>query len=404
MSAITLTKLQQARSRILLNHVFLGTLMLSVPMIRDDSKTPTACTNGKTIYYNQEFVDKLQMDELIFLVVHELAHIMFKHALRRSDRHPLLWNVAADFAINWLLSTMKFKIIDGVCLDQKYAGMSAEQIYDDLIKNLPPPPPAGSGGDPEGQGGQQQGQGGSGQQPNQQGKAGRGQGFPQIGGLGADLIEPEAMSPAERAETERQIDGIVAQAANTARMAGKMPAELDRAVGALLNPSVPWQVLLREYMTRITQDDESWNRRNRRISSVFMPAKHSLKLGPIVMIGDTSGSISNDELQDVATEISAIADTMQPSEIRIVWADTRVAGEQVFEVGEEVVIDPKGGGGTDMVVPLAYVEQYNPEIVILFTDCYTPWPLSEPPYPLIVISSTNEKSPIGQWVRYHRSK
>ena len=79
-----------------------------------------------------------------------------------------------------------------------------------------------------------------------------------------------------------------------------------------------------------------------------------------------------------ASEIQAVADMVQPEHIRLVWADTQVADEVVFERGEPLKFDVKGGGGTDMRVPLKHFEQYEPEVVILLTDMYTPWPSTAP--------------------------
>jgi predicted metal-dependent peptidase len=118
-----------------------------------------------------------------------------------------------------------------------------------------------------------------------------------------------------------------------------------------------------------------------------------------VLIGDTSGSIGNDELVKYMSEAAAIAEEVRPEHIRIMWADTRVAGEQVFEEGEPITPKPMGGGGTDMRVPLREAEQYEPEVVVLFTDGYTPWPDGEPPFPLIVCCTTETEVPIGIDVR-----
>jgi predicted metal-dependent peptidase len=135
---------------------------------------------------------------------------------------------------------------------------------------------------------------------------------------------------------------------------------LERLIGEILDPVVPWPIILRDYMTRVTKDDEQWNRRNRRFQSVYLPARHSEKMGEIVLIGDTSGSIGNDELCKYMAEAGAIAEDVRPERIRILWADTKVAGEQVFEDGEPIVAKPKGGGGTDMRVPLKHAESTSP--------------------------------------------
>jgi len=152
-------------------------------------------------------------------------------------------------------------------------------------------------------------------------------------------------------------------------------------------------------MTRVTKDDEQWSRRNRRFQGVYLPARHSEKMGPIVCIGDTSGSIGNDELKQYGGEAGAIAQDVHPERIVFLWADTRVAGVQVFEEGDELDLQPKGGGGTDMRVPLKKAEDYQPEVVVLFTDGYTPWPDVDPPYPLIVCCTTDAPVPVGMDIR-----
>jgi predicted metal-dependent peptidase len=198
----------------------------------------------------------------------------------------------------------------------------------------------------------------------------------------------------------RKMKQKVAQAANAARLAGKLKGDLARMVTEFLDPKVPWVDVLRDYLLCIVKDDESWSKRNRRFGNIYLPARHSESMGPIVIIGDSSGSIwcSPEELETFATEIQSVADLMQPEHIRLIWADTQVAGETVFERGDTLVFDVKGGGGTDMRVPLEYVEQYDPEVVILLTDGYTPWP-TEPDYPLIVCCSTSTNVPIGNVIR-----
>lgn len=377
--ANTITRLQKARARMFINHPFFATLVITTPqvMTRD---IPTAATDMKSIFYNPDFMEKCPSIPAIETVVaHEASHIFLYHGLRRMGRNPKRWNIACDFAINLMLVENGFEPLDWVpwCYDKKYAGMSAEQIYD-LREKEAKEKGKGPGGKP-GQPGDDDGLGGE---------------------MAGDLMEPsDNMDPEARATIERQIQQKVAQAATMARMAGKLTGSLERMVGEILDPTVPWQALLRDYATRITRDTESWQKRNRRFPNVYLPDRHNVRMGEVIMIGDTSGSITNDELAKVATEVESLADQMQPEQIRLVWADTQVKGEQIFLPGEPIVTEPKGGGGTDMRVPLDYAEQFDAQVVILITDGYTPWPEVPPNYPLIVCCTTDAPVPIGEVVR-----
>jgi predicted metal-dependent peptidase len=351
-----MNKLTKAKARMLVKQPFFATLIMSTPL-KVDNTIPTAATDMHNIYYNEEFIDNLDMPTVEFVLAHEVMHMILEHGLRLRGRNPRKFNRACDYAINLILKNSGFTPWMHCLLNTEYKGMSAEQIYELLYDTGEDDP------------------------------------------MGQDLREPENMDQEGKPRAQREIQQKIAQAANVARMAGKLPGDIARLVDEILNPTVPWQDMLREYMTRITKDDESWSRRNRRFGSVYLPARYSERMGELVIIGDTSGSISAKELNAVAAEVQAIAETVRPETIRVVWADAKVCGEQTFEMGETITFEPKGGGGTDMRVPLEYVEQYQPEIVILATDGYTPWPRVEPPYPLIVCCSTKAEVPIGNVVR-----
>jgi predicted metal-dependent peptidase len=369
-----MTRMSKARAKMLLRHPFFATLVMTTPLVETD-EVPTAGTDMVKLYYNPEWINGLNDEEEVMgLLAHEVMHIAMMHGLRGYGRNPMVWNIACDFAINLVLDEAGFKLPANGCLDKKYANMSADEIYEQLMQQA--------------------------SQARKQGKSGQpGDGLPQPGGAGQDLMEPKAMNPADEAKIKRGIQQKVAQAANVARMAGKVGAELERLIGEILEPKVPWTQLLRDFMTRTTKDDESWGRRNRRFQNVYLPTRHSEAMGEAILIGDTSGSIGNDELAKYMSEAGVIAEDCKPERIRILWADTRVAGEQVFEPGDPLDPKPAGGGGTDMRVPLEYATRYDPEFVILFTDGYTPWPDVEPDYPLIVCCTTDADCPVGLVVR-----
>jgi predicted metal-dependent peptidase len=341
--------------------VFFASIILSTEMLVNND-IPTAATDMVKIYYNENFIKELDNDVILFVLAHEVMHIILKHGLRRHNRDKELWNIACDYAINYQLKHAGFKLWPKALYAAEYADMSAEQIYDLLVEETDN---AGGYGDP----------------------------------LTGDLMDAPTMGdPTKTAEIEHQISQKVAIAATQARMAGKMPAGLDILVKGILTPEVPWPDLLREYMLSVVKEDESWSRRNRRFE-VVLPGTYSEQMGELVIIGDTSGSTGYaGYYARIAGELNAIKDMVKPERTRVVWADDEDCSlEEVFEPGDDIDLHPKGGGGTDMRKPLAFVEKYDPCIVILITDGYTPWP-DEVPYPLIVLCTTNVEAPIGRTI------
>ena len=357
--------LSNARGRLILQQMFWASLILSLPIVEDDTLVPkTACTDGRRICYHPEFVLNESLGVVMFMLAHEAAHVMLMHATRQQERKRGRWNIACDHAINLMLKACGFEIWKSCYCDPRFAGMSAEQIYDIL-----------------------------------EGEADKGGGDDECeGGFGKDLVT-RPMSPEEVREIEQTIKGKVAQAATQAKMAGQLPAGVALAVDGLLNPPQRWQDIFRSYMRQSAADTESWTHRNRRYHHVVLPGRWNLKMGELVVIADTSGSMMCDQVMgQIGVELQGIADQIKPTRTRIIWADdAECSSQQVFEYGEKIVIEPQGGGGTDMRRPLKYVERYNPLVTLLITDTYTPWPASTP-YPLVVASTTEHKAPIGRTV------
>jgi predicted metal-dependent peptidase len=368
--------MQKARAKLLLQHVFWAGIIIPTPMIEDES-IPTAMTDMVSVTYNPKFINSLTTEVVLFVLVHEAMHIMLKHGIRRGNRDPIAWNCACDFAINIQLKDWGFTLWDQCLVDPKYRGMSAEQIYDSFPKR---------GG----------GRGGEGRKPGEKPQPGDDD-FQ--GGFGGDLQEPKNMDAEGKAKIEREINGKITQAHTIARMAGKMPADLDKLLKDFLNPKVPWFEELQQLLTRVCYDEENWSRRNRRVQDYYLPSRYNLKAGEIVVIGDTSGSMQQPDMDRAAGEINGVKDQINPERIRVVWADAKDCNHmETFEDGEDLVLHPKGGGGTNMCLPMKFVEQFDPRVVIMITDCETPWPKTEPDYPLIVVSTTKKACPWGRTI------
>jgi len=357
----TMGKMEKARARMIIEHVFFASVILSTPYV-ENKDIPTAATDMEKVYYNPEFIESLELKVVMFVISHEIMHVVLKHGLRRGSRTVMtvsgdsLWNIACDYAINIILKDSGFQLWEHAYVDEKYRGMSAEEIYDDLLKNsrtikMPP------------------------------------------NGIGNDLLPPPTNDPAKINKIDQTITTRIVQATTIARAQGKMPGHLDRIVNGIINPPLPWQELLRDFAMRVVQDEESWSRRNRRYKPI-LPGRHSRTMGEIVLIGDTSGSMPDDTYPQIGEELGYIVASVKPERVRVIWADDEeCSNEEVFEPGEAIVLHPKGGGGTDMRLALNYVKQYDPLVVILVTDCLTPWPDEPTSYPLIVCATTKSSSP-----------
>ena len=97
----------------------------------------TLATDGRTFYYNLEFVDSLNPKECEFGFAHEVLHNVFDHMGRRNERDPQLSNIAADYAVNQILVDEKIGEVPRkikIFQDNKYRGWSYEQIYEELEK------------------------------------------------------------------------------------------------------------------------------------------------------------------------------------------------------------------------------------------------------------------------------
>jgi predicted metal-dependent peptidase len=358
--------------------MFFASILLQTPMIEDPT-CATAWTNMVVIGYNPAFIESLDVPTAKFVIIHEIMHIILKHGLRLGGRDPAEWNRCCDYAINIILKDLGFKVWQWALIDDRYRGMTAEQIY--LTRQQ----------EREKEREQSKGKG------KQKGGKGEGQGRPQPGsspepppeqtqgGLGGDLKPVPAATPEKRAAIEHEINKTLARATAIAREHGVMPGILEAIITATYADPVPWDQVLVDYMSACLKTEENWRRRNRRYSDVILPSYESDGMDELTIVADSSGSMFNKKIfERIAVAVN-----------HIVWADdSEMSNIDVFEEGNEVVLHPRGGGGTDMRKPLTYVqENYSPEVVLLLTDGFTPWPDVATPFPLIVGCTTNAPCP-----------
>ena len=377
------TKLDRAKVALTLDHPFFASILLKRGLKpRDDIPTAAVDQRGQ-IYYNPKFVESLTVPQLVFLLAHEVGHVIYQHAARRGSRDPRNWNIAGDAVINDMLKAAGVgQFIDGGVDMPGSKDKTADEIYNSL-----PKPPDGSGRVP----GSGDGSG------DQQGP----------GGIGDDLLdegEPLTKDEADRLDAEIRVD--VAQAAQAAKMRGKMPAALAEIVANLIDVPTPWHAILERHMTAIAKGEYTWARPNRRYLSHghYLPNVGNVhRLGEIVVQVDISGSISQQEIQHYNGHLKRIVELCQPERVHVLYTDTSVRRHVVFEEGEEFGIQFYSGGGTDMVSGIQYLdaEGIDPEVFVCLTDGYFhTTPDQAPTYPVIWCVSTEQTPAFGEVVRF----
>ena len=358
--------------------VFSGLLACGKVTVTED--IPTACTDGWNVQYNPTFVDGLKDSELRFLVLHEALHKAYRHlhvwkSLWAIDAR--LANIAADHFNNLSLVDLDagegfitmLKV--GVQPDPQYRGMSVAMIFDKL-KQDPPPKDAGSGE-------------GSGMDDH-------------------DWDSGNTPSEAEQEAQGKEIDRAMRQGEiMRSKMQGKGSKGQSGVFGDLLTPVVDWRKVLRDFITETCagRDESTWRKPNRRYigDDVYMPSMMSNTMRELVVGFDTSGScFGGADMARFVSEIKVIIEDVKPSKCRIIYWDTEVRGEQVFEDGLFAVqnLKPRGGGGTDGSVLFDYLrdKQISPDAIIQFSDGFV-GSFGTSSWPTLWALTTNISSPYG---------
>ena len=420
-------RVNRARSELIMSRRFYGVLVSNVEPVLS-RKHETMATNGRRHFYNPDFIATLTQTQLLAVQAHESEHDGRKHHSRRNGRDPKRWNEACDFAINIDLRDEGFDLPPWVLLDEKYRGMSAEEIYrcrdlDEPQQPQPQPQPqdgddeqsAGDAGgddqddaddagdDGEGDAGDDQaddagddnsepgdGKPGDGESDDGEpgdGKPGDGEsddGEPGDGKPGDGDATPRSVDPGrcgevldaedDLSDTDQRWDRITRQAASMAKAAGQLPGHVTREIERANNPAQDWREVLRAWFDQGALRTETWNRPNRRFigQGLILPGSQRDGVNKAVFLIDTSGSMDDIALRCVRTEAQAALDDGVIDEAVVVYGDTRVTRVDTFRTGDDVEFDPRGGGGTDLRPLFKHVaeEHDDASLIVCFTDLY----------------------------------
>jgi len=366
--------------------LYSGVLLMGVSEVVEKASF-TAYTDGVNKRYAKPFLETVDTEpKLRGLVLHENLHVALKQIPRGKDmfkESAQLANMSADFVVNDIIANIKGKVVggnepivelpDGALYDPMFHNWSMREIYNYLKKHAKPKPKRGSG----------QGQGQGGQPSNDPSEGGNGDTEVEVNGKTYDLSNQDEhdtsgdLTPEQAKDLGDKIDRALREGG---MLAGRMGAKMPRTISDLLTPKIDWREALREFVSSSMKgkDEYTWRKLNKRqlVNDIYLPSVEDETIGEVVVGIDTSGSIGTRELTAFATELASVCELCQPEQVRILWWDTQVHGEQIFKPDQYAniasVLKPIGGGGTVVSAVSEYIikNRIDSECVLMFTDGY----------------------------------
>ena len=380
-----------------------GIMMMGKSEVADGNFT--AYTDGVNKKYCRSFMDGIKDEpKMRGLIMHETLHVALKHVPRHKDLfkdNAKLANFSADFVVNDIIKNLPDQtnccLPDGALYNSMFHNWSVREVYNYLKKEkeeLDKGKQEGNqGGKPESGDGQGQGEKGKPESINSP------KGETDIKKLLENMNDFDSIDEHDWDSLDditidelKKLEGNIDQALRQGGiLAGRFGAKVPRAIGDLLEPKVDWREVLREFVTSTTRgkDEFTWRKMNKRhlANDIYLPSLENESMGEVVVAIDTSGSIGNEQISEFASELASICDNCMPEKVRVLWWDTQVHGEQIFENDYQDIakmLKPLGGGGTRVSCVNEYInkEGIKAECVLVFTDGYVEhepeWTITSP--------------------------
>lgn len=447
-----LRSLENDMQKLVSSEKFISGLILRLPVVPvRDCRVDTALTDGTNIYFDIDFYTKLNQDERVFVLAHEVWHNALLHFLRRENRLQDLWNIATDCEINYALKQDGFVMPANLCLPSRAdEGKCAEDIYERLLKQQ---------GKQKKRNDNKQGQSSGGYCSNSEyenGNTGRGystngkdqsnkndtgsfdEQFDQHmdketqkdeygeGNMGEDTPE-KFKSPSDKwgekgfdkdfkpsigdnvADKIREM--VISEAQRYERMKGSIPGSIQRLIDSICKPEVKWEELLAQFVTTCLGDRRQWLPPLRRgvYNEMYFQSRRGQKIN-VACIVDTSGSTSAD-LPKFLTELVSLLETFGRYELTLIHCDCAVHRVDVFDDSNPFPVDQpfnytfEGGGGSSLIPAFDEMTArgMEPSCTIVFTDGYIDCPKDNPtgvPTLFVLTSDGEQCADWGTTIRF----
>lgn len=383
-------KLLLSRFRILNRHGFYGLLLMHMRFGLDE-ECNTAYTDGYRINFSPVFLESLSNDEVDFVLMHEILHVVLKHCFRGRKVDPYLFNIACDIVVNSNILYSKNMNLKYITLEKYGESMhlapngkegylyTAEEVYNMLIKDS---------------------------LSKNSGKSVKGESFDDHSHW------EEADDDFTIDEWEKRVIDAAESSAKRDTSVGNIPLGVQRYISSLKNATIDWRMLLNDFIS-LEVGDYSFTPPDRRIEGpFFMPDFNEMvekedDPKEILFMIDTSGSVNSNQITQAYSEIKGALEQFTSLTGYLGFFDYVVYEPQEFSSIEDILeIIPKGGGGTNFFAVFEYVNnlENKPKAIIILTDGYARFPKESVRNGIPVIWVMNNDKVTPPWGEVARMK
>ena len=377
--------LQAARVRASYERAYFAPALFAMVPVRTDLIRSMAVDGRWRLYYNESWIAVHSVEEAAAVLIHEVSHLVRDHEKRKKAaavNAATVWNTAADCEINDDLAAEGLALPDDPPRPEAYglkAGECAEVYYQQLTM----------------------GRSTAASSPATQRRSGSidcgsgAHGEPRPWELPADDDGPGGTAGVDPVKAELVRREVARQILDTTGEGGDVPLGWRRWAHSVLTPQVDYMATIRHAVRKALRQstlgryDRTYRRPHRRQAAYgdfIMASFHQPRPRPGFLI-DTSSSMNDTQLARAVTELGGLTRQLGfGAEVLVACCDAAV--HDVRKVFTAAQVQLYGGGGTDIGVGLRWFtdrKQIPIDLLVVVTDCHTPWPEEAPPFPVLVI-------------------
>ena len=388
-------KITKAKARLMLEHPYFGTVASSLPLEKNNDIL-TFTSDGEKMRYNSEYLDRLSLEEVEFVMANGAMHTVLKHHERVNGRTKWLWQTATDYVVNAMLVKNGMHLPEYAYFEEKFDGMYVEEVYEMLRAEM-----IDNSDHSMEQETEQITDSDETDAPNLHMQK---EHTPDVNAEETQEEEnaddqEEEVSTSEPETLSEEIKEHLEQIFQKHKRQGNLPKDLQFVVPEYFSHKVDWREFLYGYIATHAKTSYTFTPPNMKFlyRGIYLPSMSSDLLRIIVAV-DTSGSVDEALLSTFLGEVSSMMQQYPNYEIDLITADAKIQSVKTFLPGEPLEYQISGGGGTDFRPVFTYVDRHidYPTLLIYFTDGEGTFPSEDVSYDVLWVMPESKEVPFGE--------